>query len=145
MKLKTKTSFVWDFCQMQGYLNTVDKITSKPVVNLERDVMYALARTGKKLKGDIEILQEKQEQRIKDLEPISIKCHNELTAKEDKEEEFKAYNVKFNDDWKHLMKTEIEVDVHAIKLSDIPKGVNLPEMFWNVLVEMVEESKEETK
>lgn len=142
MKLTVTNEFVWNFCQFQGYLNTLDRVTSKPVVNLERDVMYAISRTGKKLKGDIELLQEMREKHEKELQvELAERKGNELVAKEGKSVEFKAAVEVFEAEWKTILKKEIDVEVHAIKLSEIPKVVSVPCIFWDVLMEMVQEEK----
>jgi hypothetical protein len=125
--MKTKVTYEWilAFNSVRGYLNLVDKATNKALVTPGPDVAWATARTGKRLKDDMEILQEKEREKVDFL------ASN--TDEKEKEEFLKQWET----EWKELLKREVEVDLYQFKFSSIPKSVNLPEGFYDILEPLI--------
>lgn len=135
MKLKTTNQWIQDFVAFRNYLNLVDKSTQKPIVNVGRDVAYAVARTAKKVKDDIELLEEKQKKLNEDRQKLDA----DVVANVDgSKESLEAFLKTSQDEWRELLEREIEVEVHAIKQTDLPAEANLPQAFFETLVEMTE-------
>ena len=114
MKVTVKNSWILEFNAVRAYLNLVDKTTNRVIVPVGRDVAYAIARTAKYTQSQLSILH------AKELERDTLKSDTWLA------------------EWKALLDTEIEIEVHCFQLTDLPKDIQVPEDFFRVLDPLIQ-------
>lgn len=137
MKIKVTNQWILDFNTVRAYLNLVGRDTNRPLISLGRDLMYAMKRTGNKVKDDVSILAEEDKKREVIENKLRLaKADGGLETKS-LEEELK----KHKSEWQELLKKEIDIEVHTVKLSDFPDPNPLPEHFFNTLAELIQEDE----
>ena len=142
MKAKVTNQWILNFNALRGYLNLVSKETNKPIYALGRDATYAIARTGKKVKDDVELMTEKDaefDKQQKQLEAAVKTANGDDGTAEQLLADFKKQR---EEEWEALLDTEVEVEVHKFQLADLPKDVNMPEGFMETLDTLIIEPEE---
>lgn len=143
-KIKVDNNWVLGFNSFRTYLNNnIDPDTRMPRVNLGRTVTYAVNRTAKKIKDELELIGEEQKsqevQREDKRREIEQPDHVKALATSP---EYKKLCEDLDEQFAEFMKKEIEVEVHKFNLTDLPETCNLPEVFMGTLSEMMHDEPE---